>query len=388
MACLFAPCDWTRIVGAAAGQLLEIALSCPGDASVLHGLPWELMHHEGQYVALLPGRPIVVTRLVPSTEQIKPAAVEAPPVVFFAVGSRLTDPSVRAGAEFMALMREVGGQENGMGRMETHVVEHASLLALEEEVSRVRPDIVYLVSHGKAGVDGTVLQMRADDSDAVVHVDGRQILKSLKGSGRLPAVVVVSASDTARTPEGREAPFSRSAYNTSFAAQLVESGVPVVVAMSGRVTDHACRVFMRQFASGLLCGKPLVESLAAGRRAAFRGEPPSAKSADWALPCVFLSDTVPERFAPIDGVRERTAASVAEALGLGSPTVFCGRREFFDTYARIVRAPGGLEVLVVHTADESGLGRHGCSRSWRRRRFATATSRSSSSPARRKVGPS
>ena len=116
---------------------------------------------------------------------------------------------------------------------------------------------------------------------------------------------------------------------------------------------------MRQFASGLLCGKPLVESLAAGRGAAFRGEPPSAKSADWHTPACSSPTRSPSA--------SRRSTACASALphrsrrrsAAGSPTVFGGRREFFDTYARIVRAPGGLEVLVVlHTADESGLGRH------------------------------
>lgn len=340
--------SWERVLALADGAVTEIALHCPHqEARVLHDLPWELMHTGERYLALLAHRPIVVTRHVATKAKADLAPRPGPPTVLFAVGSELTDKRVRAGAEFMALMRELGSDAD---RIDPHVLEGASLTTLAESVGRTSADVVYLIGHGKADIHATLLQLRDDDDPRKEKlVSAAQVLTALEHALKPPSVVILSACDQAVAPADRTA---------SFAADLAEAGVPVVVAMAGRITDKACRIFMRRFASALIDGSPLTKAIADGRRAAFWQEHPRSGTADWSLPCVYFCSGVPADFAAVEtGARDRTASRVLHKMSLAShDSVFCGRREFFAHYADIA-APGGRELLVIRTDDVSGLGR-------------------------------
>ena len=64
---------------------------------------------------------------------------------------------------------------------------------------------------------------------------------------------------------------SEAPHASLLARDLVVNGVPIVIAMSGRVSDRACRLFTRVFGAGppLIRGSRLVDAVVAGRRAAY-----------------------------------------------------------------------------------------------------------------------
>ena len=114
------------------------------------------------------------------------------------------------------------------------------------------------------------------------------------------------------------------------AAQLVDQGLPLVVGMSGRVADSACRLFTRGFYEALVLGSEagapvdLAASAATGRRAALQRAPSSA--VDWVFPVTLLAKDVPTTSVVVaDAERRRRRTVVAQRFLRGEP--FCGRIE-------------------------------------------------------------
>ena len=111
---------------------------------------------------------------------------------------------------------------------------------------------------------------------------------------------------------GAQPPADRAA--APLATEMVKHGIPIVVAMWGRVSDRACRLFTWCFYEALLWSKPIPQAVAAGRRMAFeeQGDPAGA---DWAFPAIFLDETV--RSVVLN--QEAAAASVSSSQSL-APT--------------------------------------------------------------------
>ena len=335
---LLGPEAWAQVRPADAGDgLLELALSCPG-AAMLHGLPWELMHDGAEHLALR-DPPTTLTRVVAASPgAAAPEAAPGPPRLLFAIGSELTDDRIRSGTEFMALLRAL--ETEGL-RMRPRVLEGMSLGALTSAIKRDVPDIVHIVAHGRlAGADQPQLLLRPDDDalGATATADADQLAAALKAGERLPRLVVLSAceSGTVGDPHGG-----------ALAAKLVAEGIPLVVAMSGRVSDVACRLFTRRFGSVLAGGCPLVEAVAQGRRAAYLDADPPAETADWALPALFASSAVKPGHAPFLPPADEDARDLVHDFGLREEPVFCGRRDFFAAQDELLDRRQTLQVLVI-----------------------------------------
>ena len=108
-----------------------------------------------------------------------------------------------------------------------------------------------------------------------------------------------------------------------------QPGRPVVIAMAGSVTDQACRLFTRTFGTALARGGCAAQGC--GRRQAGRIPPrrrPPSKSIDWALPCLFLSESI--RMTTTRSPRPRVPPYRNGFPGYGFPEgpVFCARSIF------------------------------------------------------------
>ncbi|MGH8907021.1 MAG: CHAT domain-containing protein [Egibacteraceae bacterium] len=337
---------WGKVKAEAArrrARLVELALEWPADAYELHRLPWEMMHDGQAFLAVCRPFAVAIIRIVPVATEAR--ALSGPPRVLFVVGSSLSDPQIRPGAEFMGLIREL---EREGGMMHPYVLQRATIARIADTVARFRPDVVHFVGHGRVNRDteAAVLVLRGTDPARPEYPDhevsATEFLAALSPDGMPPAIVVLSACDTGRVG---------GPHTASIAADLVSGGVPVVVAMAGRVSDAACRLFTRRFGRGLVQGEQLAAALAAGRRAAFTEYGPAHTSVDWGLPAIYQSRAVPPGFAPVVD-RESIARPQrrAQALGLFGDTVFCGRRRFFDAYEELLD-PAKPATSLVGLAD-------------------------------------
>jgi hypothetical protein len=358
---------WTAIRDAAAkigATTIELALSCDPDDVDFQRLNWEMMHDGLRFVAAgadVAGRrvPVAITRVMAGTSAVL-REVGSPPRVLFVIGAALNDPRVSPGAEYLGLLRQVR-----QDRLSVHarLLENATPRRLKATMERFRPDVVHFVAHGQVVSGRGYLELVADDDDQAgdPRRTADQLLSYLEVDGGFPPVVVLSACATAvinGQPVG-----SRLLGGTEvapLAAELVRGKVPVVLGMAGEVSDNACRLFTRAFGAALVRGLSLVEATAIARRVVFDEGAPPHRSADWALPAVFLAASVdPEKLR-----RQNTADDPADwvanritAYRLERPPVFCNRQNFFQSYFDLLEQKVKGVVAAYATDPEPGLGR-------------------------------
>jgi hypothetical protein len=154
---------WRELVERSAGEpYLELAIRGddgqePGSAGAIQALHWEGLYDGVTFVAARGtvtrsgrGLSVGIVRLVPPANdragQTTLDPIQRIPRVLFAVGSRLTDPKVRPGAEFMGIIRHL---ERDGGSIQPRVLQSASLPSLTRELARFQPDVLHLIGHGR-----------------------------------------------------------------------------------------------------------------------------------------------------------------------------------------------------------------------------------------------
>jgi hypothetical protein len=349
---------WTAIRAEASekrAKFIELALSWSRDDANLSRLHWEMMRHDGRFLVLglLDGAAtidVAITRIVPdATVSAKPLGPT--PRVLFVIGQPLTDASIRPGAEIMSLLQHSTLDH----QLNPAFLENASPASIERKVQTFRPEVVHFICHGMidAQTNAGKLILQPDPPDTNKHFGGDQIAQWLRASS--PQIVLLSACDSGVASGAALGP----QIVSPLAAELVANGVPIVVGMSGRVSDQACRLFTRRFAQALFSGETLVAAAAKGRRAAFAQGAATPDYPDWAFPTIYLSAKVKSQYAP---ATKTTGSDIKDRLRhylLPDPKapVFCGRQDFFEGYRDLLSGTN-TNVLAACVADEEkGHGR-------------------------------
>jgi CHAT domain len=358
----------TQTAAADGAPYLELAIRGAAAAPETQALRWEALHDGAGHVAAKGTTantttggsrhlPVGIVRLITPSPSIIPngpsrlSPVTRIPRVLFAVGSRLTDPGVRPGAEFMGIMRHL---ERKGGAIQPRVLQDATVESLAWQLESFAPDVLHVIGHGRRFEveDGVKLQLRAEPGTAGdAYVTAGQLLEVFERARHVPAMVVLSACQTASAaPVGAGPPAAGPLNSLPFAAELVAGGVPVVVAMAGDISDTACRVFTRALTQAVGDGAPVAKAAIWGRRAAFHAHP-GLNSADWLLPAVFLAEHVPGGTRLVDTAAIQAARHRCHVLDLAHEPVFCGRGEFVEAMDRLLDAEDPLNVLVAYTDD-------------------------------------
>ena len=338
-------------------ESIELALCLPASEKDLYRLNWEMMHSGDAFLAAGSGKASVsITRLIAVTTQL-PRQVPLPPRILFVIGTSLTDPQIRPGAEYLGLLRYLKRQ--GLS-IYSRVLENATPSRLKEVVARFRPHVVHFICHGnvdRASNRGYV-ELATDEQEVDKRRFGDQLVEYLRVDGDYPPIVVLSACYSAAAPDGTETISIMGAYQTApLVAELVRGGVPVVVGMAGRISDLACRLFTRKFGEALIQGESLLRATAEARRAIFAEGAPPLRSVDWAFPAVFMAENVDPDYAPVKLGEANPAEQIEKWIRdyhVERVPVFCGRDEFFQAYYHFF-TPGGQLVLAA-SVEESGLG--------------------------------
>jgi CHAT domain len=338
--CLLAPA-WAEIrslPNVRRGRSVELALLWDVESD-LHRLVWESMRDGTAALAGHPELLVAISRLVPAPVP-DVATITGLPTVLFVAGSRLTDPVIRPGAMFMGLLRSLDAN----GQCQARAIQAATINDLADECARWRPDVVHLVAHGVVLPNGrTALMMRDDTGQR--EADAEALVTALSAGG-LPTAVALSACSTA-TPTD----------TSPLAAQLVSAGIPMVSAMAGEVSELACRLYTRRLATAVHDGLPVVEASAAGRRAALTSTPEPTAEIDWALPALFLAQTLDPLQQLVDSRQSRRLVGLANNLSLRQEPVFIGREAIMAAADHLVVPEHGVGVVaVLAEGTTSGLG--------------------------------
>jgi hypothetical protein len=339
-------------------QRIELALSWPDSEWELSRLPWEMMHDGQAFLANQPPRLVAILRLVgPSAE----GEHKVNPRVLFVVGAHLKDPEIRAGAEYLGLLRRL--QDVSLG-LDSYVLLEATGEKIQSAVRSFQPSVVHVIAHGSfsLGPPRGVLRLFSDDKSSKTqdfHAD--QLIGFLnrgeEDAPDYPPIVILNACYTGAQPSsgpprtlGPNGGLPTARQVIPLAAELARGGIPMVVAMAGKVSDFACRLFTRKFYEALLVGEPIAAA-ARGRRAGCylftNGDP--ANSLDWVYPTIFLRDGAS---LTTDTAAARLAARRMEAARQfrknNDPAAFCDRFKFFQLYRDITSEKSARRVLAIY----------------------------------------
>jgi hypothetical protein len=360
---LIGAAEWQTIVDSAHQQkerLIELALAWPPTDTHLSRLHWEMMHDGNQFLAaglVAPDNTVVdvaITRVVPQTTWTA-GQVSALPRVLFVIGTSLTDATIRPGEEVMAILR---GDTESEFAISTSILENATPTLVQNRVKSFQPDVVHFICHGKINIatNSGEIQVKPDPNTAQTSFDASQVWQWLSAGKKAPQIVILSACQTGTAVVDLLGP----AAVAPFAAQLVSAGVPVVIAMSGRVSDLACRLFTRRFSQALAGGKTLVAATAKGRRSAIAEGNAATMSVDWGYPTVYLSQNVDADYQPGGKKRGDTGLQtriLPYQLRTSQPA-FYGRNEFFQVFGELFSETKFGAVMAAFTVDDiKGYGR-------------------------------
>lgn len=180
-------------------------------ATLLLGLPWELLH-DGDRFLFQGGRPTRVRRRLPNTRDLD-IAVVAPPIRILVICPRPEDDSCRYFDHRSSALPLVDAMEQLPGMVELHILAPATLPALREELDRARREgepyhVLHFDGHGvydrQVGLGGLCFE-HAEDEAALVGRRHQTIfteeLGPLLRDHRIPLVYLDACQ--AAQPNGR-----------------------------------------------------------------------------------------------------------------------------------------------------------------------------------------
>jgi CHAT domain len=320
---------------------IELYLAIRTDDPAMQRLPWELLYGGDEPLAASSTRTFAVVRMVESTMP-RPVTVPLalPLKVLFVVGHAFNDDSIRPGAEYMALLRRLAGDEQDarVANMNTRLLLQATPEEIKDAVAELNPSVVHFICHGdivdsKATLLLAKLEGRTKTfGHPILATDLLNLLKEAAPGGSLPSAIVLNACHTADAAGSAD---RKDAYR-SFAATLVAGGVPVVLGMAGEVADGACRIFTGELYAALLKGDSLVLGSGRGRRAALRAYSGYRDTCEWARPTLFVAGEEASTLS-LDQTRKNLGPAAGKYVRLKDPRAFCGRLECITAFESLLR---------------------------------------------------
>ncbi len=353
---------WNRIDGQA-GRRFSVLVDATTDAdapatdveaaceaaTVLLGLPWELLH-DGKGFLFQGDKPTRVRRRLPNTrDDLKLSAVAAP-IRILLVTARPEDEACGYIDHRASALPLVEAMEALGGLVHIHVLSPPTLPAMRAELDRAtraaRPyHVVHFDGHGvfdrRAGLGGLCFEHPEDTGKLAMRRHFTILtdeLGPLLHEHRIP-LVFLEACQTATAEQASE----------SVASGLLKVGVASVVAMSHSVLVETARRFVQAFYAALARGARVGDAMLEGQRKLnhdkSRGRIFGAgelKLDDWFVPVLFQEKDDPQLFratpAPQTLADLRTA--LRNRLGALPPepaTTFVGRSRELLALERLLR---------------------------------------------------
>ncbi len=245
------------------------------DAPELAALPWEYLYNPAlnRFLVLSTETPLI--RYLELPERIQPLMVKPPLRILVMISSPSDYAALDVDREWEKLDQALNDlQQRGLVTLER--LDTASLSALQRVLRKGQYHIFHFVGHGgfKEQTQDGVLVME-DDANRGHPVSG-QDLGTLLHDHRSLRLVVLNACEGARS--SRTDPFAGTAQN------LIQQGIPAVIAMQFEVTDEAAISLSREFYGAVADGYPVDAALAEARKAIFA----AGNDVEWGTPVLYL----------------------------------------------------------------------------------------------------
>jgi tetratricopeptide (TPR) repeat protein len=269
----------------------------------LASLPWEFLYRKDTRDFLNLSKFTPVVRYLDVQRPFATLPLE-PPLRILVV---ISDPPDYTGLDLQRERRLIEKTWAKQESIEVDFMEHASILALQQRLTRRSYHVLHYMGHG-AFDDYTgqgVLVMQNEEGLGQL-VDGSSLGVLLRDVLTM-RLVFLNACDTAMvTREQGLDPFA------GVASAMVMAGIPAVVAMQFPISDHAAITFSGTFYPLLAQGNPVDVAVAEGRRA-IRLE--SSRTMEWGTPVLFMRAPNGELFR----VGSRQPVDASDTLLLDSP---------------------------------------------------------------------
>ncbi|MGZ5445072.1 MAG: tetratricopeptide repeat protein [Thermoanaerobaculia bacterium] len=327
-------------------------------ATLLLGLPWELLH-DGHAFLFQGAKPVRVRRRLPST-RVLDVPVVATPIRILLVTARPEDDACRYIDHRASALPLVDAMEALGGLVRIHVLDPPTLPALRDELDRARRarepyHVVHFDGHGvydrHAGLGGLCFE----DPQDLGRLEKRRHLTvytnelgPLLSDHRIP-LVFLEACQSGLAEKASE----------SVASELLKVGVASVVAMSHSVLVETARRFVQAFYDALARGARVGDAMLEGQRTlkddTFRGRIFGAgelRLEDWFVPVLFQEKDDPQLFRTTsspqtqEDVKTRLAARLGD-LPSEPETGFIGRSRDLLALQRLLRQDARARYAVV-----------------------------------------
>lgn len=335
--------DPTLIAGASKADVARAREA----ATLLLGLPWELLHDDGGFL-FQGASPTRVRRRLPGTRAFD-APVVAAPIRILLVTARPEDDACSYIDHRASALPLVDAMESLGGLVQLHILRPPTLAALSEELDRARRNkkpyhVVHFDGHGvydrRVGLGGLCFELPQD----VSKLDRRrhqtiytEQLGPILRDHRIP-LVFLEACQTAKAEDASE----------SVASELLQRGVASVVAMSHSVLVETARRFVEKFYAALAEGSRVGDAMLAGQRElknnSFRGRTfgtGQLRLEDWFVPVLFQEKEDPQLFWQTTSPQTQEDVKTALAARMGElpdppATGFIGRSRELLTLERLL----------------------------------------------------
>jgi tetratricopeptide (TPR) repeat protein len=292
-------------------------------ATLLLGLPWEMLH-DGEAYLFQGATPTRVRRRLPNTKQLD-VAVVATPIRILLVTARPESDACGYIDHRASALPLVEATEALGGLVTIHMLSPPTLPALRDELDRARRErepyhVVHFNGHGvydrHAGLGGLCFE----DPKEINKLEKRghvtiytDELGPLLKDHRIP-LVFLEACQSALAEKASE----------SVASELLKVGVASVVAMSHSVLVETARRFVEVFYAALARGARVGDAMLEGQRKlkddTSRGQIFGAgelKLEDWFVPVLFQEKDDPQLFrsVPAQQTKEDLQAALKTRLG-------------------------------------------------------------------------
>ena len=271
-------------------------------ATLLLGLPWELLH-DGYGYLFQGAKPTRVRRRLPNT-RVFDLPVVAAPIRILLITARPEDEACGYIDHRASALPLVEAMEKLGGLVQIYLLNPPTLPALRDELDRARRDshpyhVVHFDGHGvydrNVGLGGLCFEEPTDNNKlnqrrhTTVYTNE---LGPLLRDHRIP-LVFLEACQTAQAEKASE----------SVASELLKVGVASVVAMSHSVLVETSRRFVEAFYTALAAGQRVGDAMLAGQRQLkddnFRGNifgVGELRLEDWFVPVLFQERDDPQLF--------------------------------------------------------------------------------------------
>ena len=223
--------------GAIGGLRVRLSLSPPAVAA----LPWEALYDVDRSAVFAAGASVTLVRVVSLLRYVgtaRPLATRLPLRILAVIPEDPTG-AVDAEGEWTRLQASLAPVQDG-GIQLVRLGGRCGVWELRRQLEQVQPDVLHIVTHGRP--DGIVLWQ--EDEPQLVPAGALRV--ALDGADSL-RLLLLAACSTAHAVD--------SSPLASLGAQLLQTGVPAVIAMQYDVRAASAAAFGEQFYQQLVAGR-------------------------------------------------------------------------------------------------------------------------------------